>query len=107
MTSFWEIGEIRDVLVPRPMGDAWEAEFGGPYHTVHRADLHALLAARLPADSLRLDSRCTGYAEDLDGVELRFADGSTARADLVIGADGVSWIRRPDAEAALAEQSAA
>ncbi|MFB7217471.1 FAD-dependent oxidoreductase [Streptomyces sp. NPDC056227] len=87
----WSDGEV---LTRRPMGDAWETEFGGPHYTVHRADLHALLAARLPADSLRLDSRCTGYAEDLDGVELHFADGSTARADLAIGADGVNSLMR-------------
>lgn len=39
-------------------------------------------------------------------MELPFADGSTARADLVIVAD-TFWIQRHDAEAALAEQPAA
>ncbi|MFJ7251460.1 FAD-dependent monooxygenase [Streptomyces sp. NPDC098085] len=87
----WNDGQV---LTRRRMGDVWETEFGGPHYTMHRADLHGLLAERLPAGSLRLGSRCTGHTEDADGVELRFADGSTARADVLIGADGVNSLVR-------------
>ena len=33
--------------------------------------------------------RLLSYEQDSDGVTLHFADGSTARADILIGADGV------------------
>jgi len=57
-----------------------------------RADLHDLLAARaraFDADVVRLNRRVTGFTESADGVELRFADGSSAQGDLLIGADGL------------------
>ncbi len=54
-----------------------------------------LLADRMAPDSLRLGMACTGVAEDTEAVTLRFADGQTVRADLVIGADGIhSVVRR-------------
>jgi len=62
-----------------------EERYGAPLVGVHRADLHEALVAELGADRLRLGSRL----EALDGDELRFADGSTANADLVVGADGI------------------
>src|SRR6267142_2441724 len=38
------------------------AQFGAPYLTAHRADLHALLRAPLPASSIYLGAECTGVA---------------------------------------------
>jgi salicylate hydroxylase len=56
---------------------------------IHRADLLELLAAQLPAGTVRTGHRCTGFSQD-DGVaEVGFADGTTATADVVIGADGI------------------
>jgi len=68
-----------------------------PYNQIHRADLHDTLAAcvrSLKADAIELDRKATGFAEDSDGVTLRFQDGSTARGRLLIGADGVKSVIR-------------
>jgi salicylate hydroxylase len=56
---------------------------------IHRADLLALLAARLPPGAVRTGRRCTGFSQDADGATVGFADGTTATADVVIGADGI------------------
>jgi salicylate hydroxylase len=65
---------------------------GAPYTQLHRADLHELLAARArQADPnvVRLNHKVTGFTESADGVELHFANGTSAKGDLLIGADGV------------------
>ena len=70
---------------------------GAPYTQLHRADLHDLLAARareFDPDVVRLNHRVTGFTESADGVELRFADGGSARGDLLIGADGLKSVVR-------------
>ncbi|WP_215545180.1 FAD-dependent monooxygenase [Amycolatopsis sp. CA-230715] len=83
------------VLVRQPMGDEWTEKFGAPYHTVHRVDLHRILAAEVPSENVHLGRELVDFAEDADGVSLRFADGTTATADVLVGADGVhSRIRR-------------
>jgi 2-polyprenyl-6-methoxyphenol hydroxylase-like FAD-dependent oxidoreductase len=44
---------------------------------------------------IRLGTTSTELSQDEDGVDVTFADGSTGRYDLVIGADGLrSWTRR-------------
>jgi salicylate hydroxylase len=70
---------------------------GAPYTQMHRADLHDVLAARactLDPDVVRLDHTVTGFTEHDDGVELHFANGATARGDLLIGADGLKSVVR-------------
>ena len=74
-----------------------EALHGAPYTQLHRADLHEILAAKareFDPDVVRLDRRAVGFSEDADGVELRFADGSSVRGDLLIGADGLKSVVR-------------
>ncbi|WP_042441633.1 FAD-dependent oxidoreductase [Streptacidiphilus jiangxiensis] len=62
--------------------------------SVHRRTLRELLCAGL-ADRIHHGRAVTGYAIDGQGVQVRFADGDTARADLLVGADGVhSTVRR-------------
>src|SRR6476660_1023768 len=68
---------------------------------IHRADLLALLAGELPPGTVRTGHRCTGFRQDdaSDGASdkasdkgsatVSFADGTTATADVVIGADGI------------------
>ncbi|WP_309083563.1 FAD-dependent monooxygenase [Chelativorans sp.] len=66
--------------------------YGFPYITIHRNDLHQALALgirRIRPDAIRLGKRCVGMEQDGNGVTLRFADGSAARTDVVVGADGV------------------
>ncbi|MCX5193845.1 FAD-dependent monooxygenase [Streptomyces sp. NBC_00249] len=77
------------------MGEAWERRFRAPYLTVHRGDLHRMLAGTVPAERVHTGKELLRYAEDADGVLLEFADGTTARADVLVGADGVhSAVRR-------------
>lgn len=82
------------VLVRQPMGKLWEDRFDGPHYTLHRADLHALLAAQVPAAHIHLGRRAVAVTEDPGGVTIDFADGTTARADVVVGADGVHSVLR-------------
>ena len=70
---------------------------GAPYTQLHRADQHEILAVcarALDPNVVRLNSRVTGYSESDDGIDVRFANGATTRADLLIGADGVKSVVR-------------
>jgi len=74
------------------LGADHEARFGSSYYQFHRADLHAVLVKAVrsrKADAIELNKACTGYEESENGVRLHFADGSSASADLLIGADGI------------------
>ena len=59
-----------------------------PHTGVHRRTLRQVLAARL-GDNLHAGSAVVSYVEDADGVTVTLADGSTARGDLLVGADGI------------------
>ncbi|MER5934003.1 FAD-dependent monooxygenase [Streptomyces sp. NPDC002054] len=88
----WDSGRV---VNRQPMGDTWEAAFGSPHYTVHRADLHRILADQVPAETVHTGHRCTGFTEDVDGVRIDFEDGTSRRADLLVAADGVhSVVRR-------------
>lgn len=83
------------VLYRQPMGAEWEAEFGGPYYTIHRADLHRILADLVPPERIHLDHRLAGFADTGEAVRLRMSSGAEAEADLLVGADGIhSLVRR-------------
>ena len=56
--------------------------------------LHAALARRLPSDVLHAGRRVTGLSDAAGRPVLRFADGDTVPADLVVFADGRSSIGR-------------
>lgn len=71
-----------------PLDDA-EARYGAPYYTLTRAELSGALLSTLDGAGLHLGRRCVGASAGRDGVRLRFADGGTHEADVVIGADGV------------------
>ena len=62
---------------------------------MHRVALLQALAERLGGEGLNLGRRCVGVEERRSGVELQFADGANAAADLVVGADGVHSVIRP------------
>ncbi|GAB2866006.1 FAD-dependent monooxygenase [Actinocorallia aurea] len=72
-----------------PMGDTAERQYGAPQLTMHRADLMTALEAAVPASAIRFSAQVTGLTQDDEGVILEFADGTTARHDAVIGADGI------------------
>jgi salicylate hydroxylase len=85
----WDDGRL---LTRQPLADLCEQNFGAPYYHLHRPDLLELLAAALPNDVLHLDHRCVGLVQrhdQDDKVEVKFHNGLTADADLVVGADGI------------------
>jgi 6-hydroxynicotinate 3-monooxygenase len=82
----WRTGEVKFDMV---FGEAAEQKFGAPYLLAHRGDLHAALASVVPNQCIKLSHKLVGLDETRDGVRLAFANGATAVADAVIGADGV------------------
>jgi salicylate hydroxylase len=65
----------------------WNGMYG-----MHRADLLNALAATLPISSIRTGYRCVGLEQSADAAQLKFANGETAEADIVIAADGIQSV---------------
>jgi salicylate hydroxylase len=79
------------------LSDEHERLHGAAYTQLHRADLHDILAERarkFDPNIVRLDHRLVGFREGPDEVELRFANGATAKGDMLIGADGLKSVVR-------------
>ena len=88
----FRLHDTGEIIGQFPLAEEHERLNGAPYNQLHRADLHDLLAAKardFNKDVVRLNRRVAGFEESDAGVELFFADGSRARGDLLIGADGV------------------
>jgi 2-polyprenyl-6-methoxyphenol hydroxylase-like FAD-dependent oxidoreductase len=84
----WDTGRVLREL-PMP-----ESLFGAPYLCMHRADLHEALASAIPADTIHLGKKLVGLEPGAARVTLAFADGTQARADAVVGADGIHSVVR-------------
>jgi salicylate hydroxylase len=71
---------------PMPTTDSsgWNGVYG-----MHRADLSRTLAESLPASAIRTAHRCIGFEQNARAALLKFANGTTAEADVVVGADGI------------------
>ena len=82
----WDDGRV---LWSQPLGAVIEERFGAPYYHLYRPDLLGVLADALPDGVLHLGRRVTAITERDDGVLVRLGDGSTARADVALGADGI------------------
>jgi salicylate hydroxylase len=75
-----------------PMGDEAVHRYHAPYYHIHRADLLDLLSGALDArapHATRLNKEIASLAQTDAGVSLAFADGTSARGDIAIGADGI------------------
>ena len=79
---------------PLRLGEAYRTRFGAPFCGVHRADLQRALSAGVDLDRLHLGRRLASLAEGEGAAWLSFADGVSARADVVIAADGVRSVAR-------------
>jgi salicylate hydroxylase len=92
----WEFRRWRDgqVLFSQRMGAQCERLYGEWCYTAHRADLLDTLFSAVPEPGPQLDARCMRVRRVGHGAELSFADGSTAAADVVIGADGTHSVVR-------------
>jgi salicylate hydroxylase len=82
----WDDGRM---LLRAPLGDLVESTFGEPYYTLHRGDLHRVLAGAVPADRLHLGRRFTHLVDRGDKVEAHFDNGGSIAVDVVVGADGI------------------
>jgi len=63
--------------------------FGFSTTAIRRATLQQILLAELGPTHVQLGKVCTALTEDNESITLTFADGSTQRADFVVGADGI------------------
>jgi len=66
--------------------------YGYPYLTIYRADLHRVLVDAVRArdpQAIELNARVETVAQDGGQVTATLADGSTRRANVLVGADGV------------------
>jgi salicylate hydroxylase/6-hydroxynicotinate 3-monooxygenase len=78
-----------------PLGETVRQRYGVPYFLMHRGDLHAMLVGLVSADVIRLNHKLAGLEHGPAGtVRMIFANGETAEADAVIGADGVHSVVR-------------
>src|SRR6478609_4490100 len=73
-------------IAPVQVTDAsgWNATFG-----MHRADFVDFLAANLSAGIVHTGHRAIGFEQDDDVARVRFANGASAEADVVVAADGI------------------
>jgi salicylate hydroxylase len=81
----WHTG---DIFHQHAMGDWYTGTYGAPFLGVHRADLHQVLLEHSETEP-EVNHRCVELRESSTGVDLTFADGTKARADAVVGADGL------------------
>ncbi|KOX30587.1 MULTISPECIES: FAD-dependent oxidoreductase [Streptomyces] len=77
------------------MKEAWPAD-GEQVHThlIHRGDFIDALLGVLPGGMVHLGHKLESVEEKGEGAILTFANGTTAEADLVVGADGIKSVVR-------------
>lgn len=75
----WDTGKI--IFEPEGLSD---------WVVVHRADLLNVLLRALKPGTFHSRKRLEGLDQKSDSVSLKFADGTSADADIVIGADGIN-----------------
>jgi salicylate hydroxylase len=104
----WEFRRWQDgrVLSAEDLATKCALLYGERTYTAHRADLLDAIRRAAGSADVRLAARCVGLDTDGGRHLLRFADGETAEADVVIGADGIhSMVRAALTEPAPAAYS--
>jgi 6-hydroxynicotinate 3-monooxygenase len=81
----WRTGEITYAV---PLQDMMRL-YGAHYLIMHRGDMHAIMVDALRPGVLQLSKQLIDLDETAGAVRMSFADGTSAEADIVIGADGV------------------
>jgi len=82
----WDTGKITNVLT---MGKTLEQRYGAPDLMIHRARLHAALAALIPPHCIHFSRKLVAIEQNESNATLVFADGSRIETLLVVGADGI------------------
>src|SRR3954470_8925942 len=79
-------------IAPVQVEDAngWNATYG-----MHRADIVDFLAANLPAGIVHTGHRAVGFEEISGKALVKFVNGNTIEADVVVAADGIHSELRP------------
>ncbi|MBC2638194.1 MULTISPECIES: FAD-dependent monooxygenase [unclassified Rhodococcus (in: high G+C Gram-positive bacteria)] len=92
----WEFRRWQDgtVLSVEDLASSCERLYGEHTYTAHRADLLAAIQSRVSAEAVVLGRKCVRLGTGGGSLRLDFADGESAEADIVIGADGVHSIVR-------------
>ena len=89
--------QARDAISGRTLGtlrlgDTSLARYGAPYATVHRADLHSLLAHAVAAAdrvTVQLDSTIDRYEQQGTAITATTVRGERHQGDVLVGADGL------------------
>ena len=87
-------GNTGDYRSQIKLGDFAKSEYGAPYVTIHRGDMHAEQIKALEHDYLHFGHQLLDLEERDNDVLLTFANGEKVAAKLVIGADGISSMIR-------------
>lgn len=75
-----------------PIRERATNQYGAPYYHVHRADLLRVLEDALRKRSpgaVKLSKEFVLFTQNPEGVTVTFADGTQARGDVLVGADGI------------------
>ena len=80
--------ETAEVMFSVPVAELTEI-YGAPFLAFHRAELHAVLVSALTPGTVEVGKRLVKVEGDGGSMSLSFEDGTSARTDAVIGADGV------------------
>jgi len=96
----WRTGE-RIAAHPVRDGDTYLKRVGAPWLGIHRAEYQRILGTAYGSAALHLEHRLVDLVQEPDAVTLTFANGRTAQADVVVGADGVrsavrQWVSAGD-----------
>lgn len=73
-----------------------KSAYGETTHLIHRGDFIEALVGTLPEGMVKLGHRLQTITDDGGSATLRFTNGETATADLVIGADGIRSVVREE-----------
>ena len=86
----WDTGRL---LFAQPE-EEWHRQYGEPHIILHRGDLQDALAKQLKPGTLVFEKQLVGIDEVGSRLKVRFKDGTSVDADLVVGADGVNSVVR-------------
>lgn len=67
--------------------------YGYPYWLIHRADFHRILHERAIKLGVTVKTRCQVKSADPNVPSVTLYNGDTIKADIVIGADGITFAR--------------